>query len=157
MKNINSTNGITEDLLRACSEIGCTEQHIRSLIIKYESQLENGIIDTANDEITSSHLDKIARLDKQLENLAEVRRDIMRKLIKMHPNGNQDLWCNIKHLNNASNFIFEAYQGSDRDTELYSLLLDIERERTLTISEFLGTEIKPCASCLDDMLKDKER
>lgn len=150
MRNIQS-DGTAEDLIRSFVQVGCAETHMKTLIEKYNAELENGIV--GDDEILKV-ADKIAEATDDMNALAELRRGIMLHLFEMYK-GDKDYWCLVKHLGIGSMTLFEAYQASDDDPELYSLYLESNKRFVKAITHFLGVEISDCAACLADLLKGK--
>lgn len=151
-----ASNGITEELIRTFIQLGCAELHTKTLIEKYEAELDEGLIDIDDEDVVMEQNNKIERLGNRLENYTNARRDVMRYIQKLHPNGNEDLWCLVKHLGMAMFTLFESYQASEQDIELYDLWLETNKMFIDIMSEFLGVEITECASCFNDMLKGKK-
>ena len=98
MKNKHSSDGMAEDLIRAFVQIGCAENHAKTLLEKAQSELEEGIIDAEDRESTNSQLDKINQLTEETNRLADLRRKMMLKLKELYPNGDPSYWCMVKHL-----------------------------------------------------------
>ena len=156
MKNVNSSDAIGEDIIRSFTQFGCAEIHCKTLIEKAESELENGLVDVSNEETLRDHLNKIDRLLKQLDSYAMIRRGLMRKLFVMfEEKGDPTFWCQVKHLGIGSMTLFESYQASDNDPELFELWQHANASFIEAMCEFLGTEITTCAACFGDMLKDE--
>lgn len=153
MKNVDSETGMAEDMLRSIVQIGATEMHYQTLYNKSVAQLENGLIEVEKDEVREKQLDKINRYREEINDVADVRRKMMRKLFSLFDGGNKDAWCLIKHLGVASMTAFEAYQASNDDAELLDLYYDINKEFNKAVTDFLGAEITDCAACLSDFLK----
>ena len=127
--------------------------HYQTLYNKSVAQLENGLIEIEKDEVREKQLDKINRYREEINDIADVRRKMMRKLFSLFDGGNKDAWCLIKHLSVASMTAFEAYQASDDDAELLDLYYDINKEFNKAVTDFLGAEITDCAACVSDFLK----
>ena len=153
MKNVDSETGMAEDMLRSIVQLGATEMHYQTLYNKSVAQLENGLIEVEKDEVREKQLDKINRYREEINDVADVRRKMMRKLFSLFDGGNKDAWCLIKHLGVASMTAFEAYQASDDDAELLDLYYDINKEFNKAVTDFLGAEITDCAACVSDFLK----
>lgn len=153
MKNVDSETGMAEDMLRSIVQLGATEMHYQTLYNKSVAQLENGLIEVEKDEVREKQLDKINRYREEINDIADVRRKMMRKLFSLFDGGNKDAWCLIKHLGVASMTAFEAYQASDDDAELLDLYYDINKEFNKAVTDFLGAEITDCAACVSDFLK----
>lgn len=150
-RNIQS-DGVAEDLIRSFVQLGCAETHMKTLIEKYNAELENGMV--SDDEIL--HVaDKISEATDEMNALAELRRGIMLYLFNQYK-GDKDYWCLVKHLGIGSMTLFEAYQASDDDPELYTLYLESNKHFVKAITHFLGVEISDCAACLSDLLKAKK-
>ena len=152
MKNKDSETGMAEDMLRSIVQLGATEIHYQTLYCKYRAELENGLIDVKNEKIRNKHMDKMEHYRDEINDIANIRRAMMRKLFSMF-DGNKDAWCLIKHLGIASMTAFEAYQASDNDLDLLDIYYDINKEFNKAVSDFLGMEITDCAACVSDMLK----
>ena len=130
--------------------------HYQTLYNKSVAQLENGLIEVEKDEVRKKQLDKINRYRDEINDVADVRRKMMRKLFSLFDGGNKDAWCLIKHLGVASMTAFEAYQASDDDAELLNLYYDINKEFNKAVTDFLGAEITDCAACVSDFLKGEK-
>ena len=143
-------------MLRAIVQLGATEMHYQTLYNKSVAQLENGLIEVEKDEVREKQLEKINRYREEINDIADVRRKMMRKLFSLFDGGNKDAWCLIKHLGVASMTAFEAYQASDDDAELLDLYYDINKEFNKAVTDFLGAEITDCAACVSDFLKGEK-
>lgn len=143
-------------MLRSIVQLGAAEMHYQTLYNKSVAELENGIIDVENDETRMNQLDKISRYKDEINDVADVRRRMMRKLFSLFDGGNKDAWCLIKHLGVASMTAFESYQASDDDTEILDLYYDINKEFNKAVTEFLGMEITDCSACVSDFLKGEK-
>lgn len=153
MKNKDSETGMAEDMLRSIVQLGATEIHYQTLYCKYRAELENGLIKVEDDEIRNKHMDKMEHYRSEINDIATIRRRMMRKLFSMFDDGNKDAWCLIKHLGIASMTAFETYQASDNDLDLLDIYYDINREFNKAVTDFLGMEITDCAACVSDALK----
>lgn len=154
-RNIQS-DGISEDLIRAFVQVGCAEVHAKTLVEKYNAQLENGLIDLNDSGAVLRQTDKITAITEELNNLAELRRSLMLRLFDMY-DGDKDYWCLVKHLAISSYCAFEAWQASEDDAELYSLALEANKRFIWSLSQFIGMEPVDCASCFADLLSAKRR
>ena len=152
-KNDMSEVGYAEDLIRSYIQFGCAEIHAKTLYEKTTAELENGMIDVEDAEALQSHLDKCEMFKDDINEYASIRRDIMRKLMDMFPNGDKSMWCQAKHLGIGMMTLFEAYQGSDDDVELLHMAYEANKAFTKAMTRFLGIEISDCASCFSDALK----
>lgn len=150
-RNIQS-DGTAEDIIRAFVQVGCAEVHAKTLMEKYNAQLENGLIDLDDNGAVLRQTDKITAITEEMNNLAELRRSLMLRLFEMY-DGDKNYWCLVKHLGIGAYTLFEAYQASEDDTELYTLALEANSRFVNALTHFLGTEITSCAACFSDMLK----
>lgn len=149
-------DGRAEDLIRSIQQLVCSEGHYKTLIEKYHSEMENGIIDVENDEERLAHIEKLNGAIEEMNLIAETRRSLMLHLMEMYPKANRDQWCNFKHLAAADYTAFEAYQASDNDALALNLWLSIHARFVNVTTRFLGTEITSCSSCLTDILRGGE-
>lgn len=150
MKTIIS-DGASEDMIRAIVQTACAENHAKTILEKYEGQLENGYIDGENKEAVSAQLEKIADINYELNELAELRREMMLQLMNNY-NGDKDYWCMVKHLGTAMYCAFEAWQASEDSPELYDVYQKANKRFTKALTHFLGVEITECAACLQDIM-----
>ncbi len=150
MRNIQS-DGTAEDLIRSFVQIGCAESHTKTLVEKFNAQLENGLIDLSDGEAVMAQTQKLQEATDELNSLAELRRDIMLYLMNMY-DGDRDYWCLVKHLGIGAYTLFEAYQASEDDTTLYELAMEANRRFVNALTHFLGVEITDCAACFADIL-----
>lgn len=155
MANIQS-DGRSEDMIRAIQQLVCSEGHYKTLIEKYHSEMENGIIDVENDEERLKHIEKLNRAIEELNLVAELRRSMMLKLMEYYPTATKDAWCLVKHLSSASMCAFEAYQASDNDAMLLNLYLEANARFINAVTTWLGVEITSCASCYQDAMRKGE-
>ena len=153
MRNQLSSSGLSEDLIRAFVQVGCAETHAKTILEKVNAELENGIL-TDQDDIEEAvlHIDDLV---KEISLLAELRRNMMRTLQSMYPDGDKSYWCMVKHLGLAMFAAFEVYQASDDDPDLLNMALETNARFTHALSRFLGTEITSCAACFHDMMREK--
>lgn len=147
-------DGTAEDLIRSFTQIACAENHAKTILEKYEAQLENGLIDGNDPEAVNAQLEKINDIMLEINAMADLRRGVMHHLMTMY-NGDVDYWCMVKHLAVGAYCAFEAYQASDDDAELYGLYLEANKRFIKAMSHFLGVEITECAACFADALKTK--
>ena len=155
MENKHSSDGIAEDMIRSFVQVGCAEIHEKTLLEKYQAELDNGIIDIDQPEILKEHLSKINDAIEEVNALAQVRRSIMINLFEMY-DGDKDYWCVVKHLGIGAYTLFEAYQASDDDSSLLNLALEANSRFIKALSHFLGVEVTECAACFADILKGKD-
>lgn len=146
-------DGMAEDLIRSIQQLACTEGHYKTLIEKYNSELNNGIINTDDQEAVTAHIEKLDDAIQELGAVAELRRAIMLRLMNSYKNHDRSMWCAVKHLSVASYCAFEAYQASDDDGELLNLWLDANARLVKAVTRWLGVEITDCQSCFSDILK----
>lgn len=152
-RNIQS-DGTAEDIIRAFVQIGCAETHAKTLVEKYNAQLENGLIDLNDSGAVLRQTEKVTAITDELNNLAELRRGLMLRLFEMY-DGDKDYWCLVKHLGIGAYTLFEAYQASEDDIDLYTLALEANKRFIWSLSNFIGTEITDCAACFADLMKSK--
>lgn len=152
MKNPHSSDGIAEDMIRSITQLACAELHTKTLIEKTTAELENGMVDL---EEANAKAELLVQLEEELEMQAELRRSAMIKLFGMYQ-GDKAFWCEVKHLATASFTLFEAYQASDRDEELYQMWLESNKLFVRAMTHFLGIEITECAACFADALRKEK-
>lgn len=146
-------DGALEDMIRSFVQYGCAELHSKTLLEKYISQLENGLIDADDPEILNRHLQLIDSIKEMMNEQAELRRNAMQYLFDHSENGNPDMWCLVKHLSIGAMTTFESYQATDDDPALMNLWLEANKSFLKALSLFLGYEITECAACFSDMVK----
>lgn len=149
MENPHSSDGIAEDLIRSFVQFGSAEMHLKTLVEKTLAKIENPSPDDPDDL-----MEQLVGYEDQMEEVASLRRKAMLALFELY-NGNKDAWCLVKHLGIGSMQIFEAYQASDNDVELFNLWVESNKAFTKALCVFLGVEITDCAACFADMLKEK--
>lgn len=154
MKNTNSTSGIAEDLIRSFVQVGCGELHLKTILEKRVSEIENGMIEEKDIPKTIERIDEIK---EEVSELAEIRRSQMLTLFNMFEGGDKEMWCMVKHIGLASFTAWETYQASDDNAELLSQALDLNKQFIKYTSRFLGKYIEGCSACFSDMLKENER
>lgn len=147
MKNVHSSDGIAEDMIRSFVQFGAAELHLKTLVEKSEAKLRDGLTEDMDGEVA-----KLLEYQKQLDEVTELRRSMMLTLFEMY-DGDKDAWCLVKHLGMGMITAFEAAQASDFEPKMYELWLKANSQFTKALSEFLGTEITDCAACFADMLK----
>lgn len=155
MKNELSEVGYAEDLVRSLIQFGCAEVHAKTLYEKATAELENGLVDVTDSEVLNRQLEKVEQYKTDINDYANLRRGIMRKLQSMF-DGDKDMWCQIKHLGVGAFTLYEAYVGSDDDAELLAMAYDANKAFVSALTRFLGAEISDCASCLSDFLKGEK-
>lgn len=149
MENPHSSDGIAEDLIRSFVQFGSAEMHLKTLVEKTLAKIENPSPDDPDDL-----MEQLVGYEDQMEEVASLRRKAMLALFELY-NGNKDAWCLVKHLGIGAMQIFEAYQASDNDVELFNLWVESNKAFTKSLCVFLGVEITDCAACFADMLKEK--
>lgn len=150
-KNSNSTSGLSEDLVRSFIQVGCAELHLKTLLEKRISELENGMV---KEENLSKHIETISDIESDMEELAQVRREEMLYIFNAFGgNGDREQWCMVKHLGLASFTAFEAYQASDSDPDLLHMAVELNKKFIKAMTKFLAFEITDCAACFADMMK----
>lgn len=153
MVNVHSSDTIAEDLIRAIAQLGTTEMHLKTLIEKYEAELNNGLVEP---ESVETHLEKLTLKENMLNDITELRRQSMVKLTQMYPNGNKEEWCTVKHLLIANMQLFECYQASNKEADFYNLWMESNKKLIQAMSIFLGQTITECSACFGDMLKGEK-
>lgn len=148
MLNVHSSDGIAEDLIRAFVQYGSAEMHLKTLVEKTLAKIENPSPDDGD------LIPLLTDYEEQLNEVASLRRKAMLSLFKLY-NGNKDNWCLVKHLGIGAMQMFEAYQASDNDADLYNLWIESNKAFIKALCGFLGVEITDCAACFADMLKEK--
>lgn len=148
-----SESGIAEDIIRSYIQFGCAEIHAKSLYEKTIAELNNGLIDVEDSEAVAKHLERAEMFKDDINNYASLRRDVMRSLLELFPDGDKSMWCQAKHLGIGMMTLFEAYQASDDDVALLHLAYEANEAFTNAMSRFLGVEITSCASCFADAIK----
>lgn len=146
-------DGTTEDLIRTFQQLACTEGHLKTLIEKYQSEMQNGLIEIDKDEVRKAHVEKLNDTVDELNDIAELRRAVMLKIMNGYETASKDMWCVVKHLSVASHCAFEAYQASDNDGLLLNIWLEANARFVKAMTRWLGTEITSCAACFADILK----
>lgn len=149
MENPHSSDGIAEDLIRSFVQFGTAEMHLKTLVEKTLAKIENPSPDDPDDL-----MEQLVGYEDQMGEVASLRRKAMLALFEMY-NGNKDAWCLVKHLGIGAMQMFEAYQASDNDVELFNLWVESNKAFTKALCVFLGVEITDCAACFADMLKEK--
>lgn len=150
MENVHSSDGIAEDIIRSFVQFGSAEMHLKTLVEKTASKIDN----PKEDEDEGVLLEQMDAYIREMETVAQLRRDAMRQLFTMY-NGNKDVWCLVKHLGIGSMQMFEAYQASDNDPFLFDLWYRSNQAFIGALCKFIGKEITECAACFADMLKEK--
>lgn len=154
-ENVHSTSGPSEDLIRAFVQIGCAESHLKTLLEKALSEMENGLIDIEDPEVVEAHTEKIEDIASEIEANAQLRRRMMLKLYEMH-NGDKDYWCVVKHLGIGAFTAWEVYEASDDDPELLDMALEANKRFIKALAHFLGMEPVECSACFTDLMKAKK-
>ena len=149
MENPHSSDGIAEDLIRSFVQFGSAEMHLKTLVEKTLAKIENPSPDDPD-----NLMEQLVGYEDQMEEVASLRRKAMLALFELY-NGNKDAWCLVKHLGIGAMQMFEAYQASDNDVELFNLWVESNKAFTKALCVFLGVEITDCAACFADMLKEK--
>lgn len=155
-KNVESSSGIGEDLIRAIQQMCCSELHLITLYEKTVAELENGLVDIDKQDVRDAHIAKMEQYREDIIEATQIRRQMMSKLFDMFDGGDRDVWCMFKHLASSSYCAWECYLASDDDPDLLVIALDTNKLFTRFTTQFLGMEITSCASCLSDALRGKE-
>lgn len=155
--NKHATDGMAEDLIRSFVQTAAYELHLKTLLEKRHSELENGKINVEDEEVVSNQIEQIEHTEKLLDEVAQIRRDDMLFLYSLYnASGDKERWCNVKHTAMMIITAFEAWQASDGNPELEMMYLNKNRLFIRELSAFLGVGITECAACFSDMLKGKE-
>jgi hypothetical protein len=153
MNNVYSSDGIAEDLIRSFVQMACAELHAKTRHEKMISELENGLIDTEDNEVLHNASMSICDLEKDIIAYSELRRSDMRYLYSLYGGkGNLECWCTVKHLGISAMTAFEAWQASDNSPVLLHYANEKNKLFIKSLCEFLGVEITSCASCFADAL-----
>lgn len=152
-RNPQSSDGLAEDIIRAFTQVGCAESHAKTLLEKATAELDNGLIDIENREVVEKQIEHINDLTDEINSLAELRRDMMRYLQKLYPDGDKNYWCMVKHMSIAQFTAFEVYQASNDDPELLNMALEANKRFVKALTHFLGMELTSCAACFADAMK----
>lgn len=152
-KNVYSSSGAAEDLIRAFVQMGCAEMHLKTLYEKAVAEMENGIVDMSDADARGSHVEKMNAYIEDLKTTADLRRKMMLKCFSLFEDGDKDVWCMIKHLGISNMCAWETWQASDDDPELLDLAIESNKLFTTYLTRFFGMEITSCASCFSDALK----
>lgn len=153
--NNKSSVGLTEELLTNLINITALEYHLRITVEKYYSQLR---FNTPSDKaLFSSITNKLDIAKETLQRTTEQRRGVMRALQSMATeDGNEDMWCAVKHASIQMITMFEAWQV-DMDNvvieELYHKSVELFN---VVVAQFLGFIPQPCSACFSDALKSQE-
>lgn len=147
------SDGAAEDMLRAVQQLVCAEGHLKTLVEKYNAELEHGLIDVTDTAVREAHMEKLNDVIEELGQTSELRRQMMLQLMEQYE-GDKDYWCLVKHLSAAAYCAFEAYQATD-DAGMLNHALSANARLTKAITRWLGTEITDCAACLSDILRGK--
>lgn len=150
-------DGATEDLIRTFQQMACTEGHLKTLIEKYQSEMQNGLIEIENDDVRTKHAEKLNDAVDELNDIAELRRVVMLKIMNGYDDADKNYWCVVKHLSVASHCAFEAYQASDNDATMLNIWLMANAKFVKAMTRWLGTEITECAACFSDIMKGERR
>jgi len=155
MENKHATDGIAEDIIRSFVQIAVLEMHMKTLLEKRVSELENGMV---NEDSIEEQLEVIKMLEIEIHELAEIRRGDMLYLYEVYGSmGDKEQWCSVKHLAIAMMTAFEAWQASDNDSFLLLTALKKNQHFIKSLSAFLGVEITECAACFADVLRMNEK
>ena len=161
MRNKESETGQAEDMLRSIVQLGASEVHYITLYNKARAEMENGLIDVDNQDVLNAQMEKMTRYQDAINEVAELRRQMMRKLFCLFHDekdfkDKNDEWCIIKHLGVAMYCAYESYQASDNDLDLLDTAYEINKQFSKAVSGWLGLEIVDCAACLSDALKGEK-
>lgn len=148
------SDGAAEDLIRSIQQLICAEGHAKTLLEKFQAELENDIIDTSDADVVQAQVDKINDTLEEISSLAELRRSMMLYLAKQY-DACMDFWCMHKHLSAAAYCAYEAYQASE-DPALLDMAMEANKRFIKATTRFLGVEITECSACFSDALRAKK-
>lgn len=151
MSNPKSTSGMLEDLLRSTQQLSAMELHAKTAIEKADHELQ-----TVEPQELQNALVKLKKAETYLEHVTDLRRKGMNLLSEFAETLDETKWCEVKHVLMASYSAFEAYQAEPRNTKLFQFYLQTNNLMIEVVSDFLGFDIPPCASCFSDALKGKK-
>lgn len=154
-ENKHSSDGIAEDLIRAFVQIGCAENHAKTLLEKAQSEIEEGIIDVTNQSELEKSIAKVNELTDETNRLADLRRKMMLKLKELYPDGDASYWCMVKHLGIGAYTAWEVYQASEDDPDFFNLSIEANKAFLRALSRFIGVDVVECAACFADLIKAK--
>lgn len=144
-------DGQSEDLIRSIVQMICAEGHYKTLVEKYNAQLENGLVDDLN-----ATAEKLNDTINELNEVTDLRRTMMRRLFEEYE-GDKDYHCLVKHLGASMYNAFEAYQASDDDPSLYEIYIKCNRRFIKALTQYLGFEPTECAACFADLLAGERK
>ena len=151
------SDGLSEDLIRAFQQAACAEGHYKTLIEKYNSEMENGLIDVEDDDVRNAHLEKLNGAIQELNELAEIRRAMMLHVMNRYEKADKSMWCVVKHLALSEYNAFEAYQASDNNAELLNIWLSMRGRFINAVTRWLGIEVTDCVACYEDAIRAERR
>ncbi|MEX1505529.1 hypothetical protein [Enterococcus sp. C56] len=153
-ENKQASEGLAEDLIRSMVQTSSIELHLKTLVEKRQSEMDNGLIDTNDFNRVNEQIDVLKNLKEELFEVTEQRRQDMRTLFDLFEGkGDKEQWCIVKHAAMAMYTAFEAWQASDNDRLLYQICIEKNAYFIKKITQFTGVPITECASCFSDMMK----
>ena len=155
-RNLDSSSGAAEDLIRAFVQMGCSEVHLKTLYEKTLAEMETGIADMSDPEVRNAYIEKANAYREDIIEASQLRRRMMIRCFEMFDGGDKDVWCMVKHVGISSMCAWETWQASNDDPELLDIAVESNKLFVKYLTRFLGMEITSCASCLSDYLKGKE-
>lgn len=123
------------------------ELHAKTALEKQQQLLTE-----VDDSQLSSALEQVLKAERRLKTITDLRRKSMRIISTYAEELNPEMWCEVKHSAMAMYTAFEVYQAEET-TELYDFYIENNQLFIETMSDFLGFDIPPCASCFSDRLK----
>lgn len=148
--NKDSTSGMLEDLLRSTQQLAAMELHAKTALEKADHELS-----VVEDVMLQERLIKVQKAENYLEKVTDLRRKGMKLLSSYATTLDETKWCEVKHVMMASYSAFEAYQAEPKSLPLETFYLETNKLMIQVVSDFLGLDIPPCASCFSDALKAK--
>lgn len=154
--NIHATDGMAEDLIRSMIQTAAYELHLKTLLEKRTSEMENGLIDVDDEAVLKKQFESIESTEESLIQAADMRREDMLLLYELYgAKGDKERWCTVKHTAMMMITAFEAWQASDNSKEIQQNYLNKNKVFIKELAAFLGVEITQCAACFADLLKSK--
>lgn len=148
MENEYSTSGMLEDLIRSMVQLVSVELHAKTACEKAEQALAE-----AEEDETSCLVNELVEAESYLERVTNLRRTSMRLIASKSDKVKPTKWCEVKHSAMAMYTAFEAFQADSKNASLAQYYYDCNRLFIEVVSDWLGLDIPPCASCFEDALK----
>ena len=153
MENYNkhTSSGVSEDIIRSIKELVALEEHLVTLVLKYNSKITHNLTDDVSIELIN-----VKETCVELKTITDLRRSQMLRLKEMYADTVDDnYWCNVKHLSAVAKLSVEQYQATG-NTDDFHYMAHVHELLISTITKFLGVEVTSCQSCFSDILKAEE-